>query len=59
MKTNLYSKGILTVIVVAFLVIAFKDFPPEASASDCATSWQLEEAKQEILKETNYWAVLR
>ena len=32
MKTDLYTKGILTIIAVALMVIAFKDFPPEASA---------------------------
>ena len=32
MKTDLYIKRILTVIAVALMVIAFKGFPPEASA---------------------------
>ena len=32
MKTDLYTKGILTVIAVALMVIAFKDFPPKAIA---------------------------
>lgn len=41
MKSDLYTKGILTVIAVALMVVAFKDFPPEVSASDCATSWQI------------------
>ena len=41
MKIDLYTKGILTVIAVALMVVAFKDFPPEVSASDCATSWEI------------------
>ena len=41
MKTDLYTKGILTVIAVALMVIAFKDFPPVANASDCVTSHDL------------------
>ena len=32
MKTDLYTKRVLTVIAAALMVIAFKDFPPEASA---------------------------
>ena len=32
MKTDLYTKGILTVIAVALMVIAFKNFPPIAIA---------------------------
>ena len=41
MKTDLYTKGILTVIAVALMVIAFKDFPPVANASDCITSFDI------------------
>ena len=32
MKTDLYTKGILTVIAFALIVIAFKDFQPVANA---------------------------
>ncbi len=32
MKTDLFTKRILTVIAVALMVVAFKDFTPEASA---------------------------
>ena len=32
MITYLYTKRIFTVIAVALMLIAFKDFPPEASA---------------------------
>ena len=57
MKTDLYTKGILTVIAVALMVIAFKDFPPEASASDCITTYQLIDVKREIIKAIEFWEI--
>ena len=53
MKTDLYTKGILTVIAVALMVIAFKDFPPVANARDCVTSYDLLSLETSILTAIN------
>ena len=52
MKIDLYTKGILTVIALSLVVMAFKDVDPISKAfahdSDCATSRELGNAVIDI-----------
>tara|TARA_R110000765_G_C18530984_1_gene559559 strand:+ start:322 stop:501 length:180 start_codon:yes stop_codon:yes gene_type:complete len=50
MKIDLYTKGILTVIAFALVIIVAKDIVPikEAYANNCATRTDLYNAVQDI-----------
>jgi hypothetical protein len=52
MKIDLYTKGILTVIAFALVIIVAKDIVPikEAYANNCATSSDLQRAVSDIKK---------
>ena len=52
MKIDLYTKGILTVIALSLVVIAFKNVDPVSKTyanGDCATYNQLLDVKNEIV----------
>ena len=59
MKLDLYTKGILTVIGLSLVVIAFKDISPVSDAfanGDCATSSELASAKRAIINTVIAWS---
>ena len=53
MKIDLYTKGVLTVIAFALIVMVFKDVDPISTAyanGNCATYNQLLDVKNEIVE---------
>ena len=58
MKIDLYTKGILTVIAFALVIIVAKDIVPikEAYANNCATSGELASAKRAIINTVIAWS---